>query len=228
LTAVESAPVDDAPDPAVKSRLEVRLLQRIRKREGDARRVVQDIYQHGRLETNEPEIAILSDDLFSESAFTLFGLSRTQLAITGVTSGAVAGGLVDAALGFTSVGLAAGIGAVIGGAATLLGAQELASVTVLGQPLGGNTLTVGPLNDPNVAWVMLGRALLHHRLVSERNHALREALVIDAESGAHLADDIGGESRGRLEAVFRRLRSGGEVGGEERRTLRAEIRALLE
>lgn len=229
LTAVESRAVsEDAPDPKVEARLQVRLLERIRRRERDARQVVQDIYQHGTVETQEAEIAILSNDLFSAHAFSLFGLSRTQLALTGATSGAIAGGLIDAALGFTSLGIAAGVGALIGGAGTLLGAEGLASIQVLGQSLGGMRLTVGPLRDPNVPWVMLGRALLHHRLVAERNHARREALVIDAESGAHLAAGIFGQARQRLEAVFRRLRSGGEVRGEDRKTLRTEIAALLD
>ena len=97
--------------------------------------------------------------------------------MTAAASGAVAGGLVDAMLGGASLFLGAGIGALIGATGALVGSDRLAKVEVLGQPLGGYELRLGPITDPNFPWVMLGRALLHVRLVAERNHARREALV---------------------------------------------------
>jgi hypothetical protein len=94
-------------------------------------------------------------------------------------------------------------------------------------PLGGYELTVGPITDPNLPWVLLGRALLHAKLVAERNHARREDLVVDAQAGEHLADAIDPERRRRLDGVFRRLRGGRGLEPHERASLVAELAALV-
>jgi hypothetical protein len=95
-------------------------------------------------------------------------------------------------------------------------------------PLGGYELTVGPITDPNLPWVLLGRALLHAKLLAERNHARREELVVDAQAGEHLADAIDAERRRKLDVVFRRLRSTGGIEADERDRFVAEILALID
>ena len=184
-----------------------KLQERVRRRERDARRSVQETYRHDALAIEDSTAAYLVADVFSAQSFSVFGLSATELAFTGAASGAVAGTLIDVALGGASLLLGAGIGAAIGAAGTLAGAGRLAKVRVLGQPVGGYELRVGPITDPNLPWVLLSRALLHAKLVAERNHARRESLALDARAGAHLANDISGERRRRLEDVFRRLRN---------------------
>ena len=149
-----------------------------------------DLSPPGGLEARETEAAYLAEDVFSAQSFNVFGLSTGQLALTGAASGAVVGSVVDVALGGASLLLGAGIGAAVGAFGTLAGAGRIAKVEVLGLPLGGYELVVGPFTDPNLPWVLLGRALLHAKLVAERNHARREELVVDAQAGAHLADAI--------------------------------------
>ena len=166
--------------------------------------------------------------MFSAQSFNVFGLSQTQLALTGAASGAIVGGVVDVALGGASLLLGAGIGAAIGAFGTLAGAGELAKVKVMGLPLGGAELTVGPITDPNLPWVLLGRAVLHAKLVAERNHARREELVVDAQAGTHLADAIDARRRGKLELVFRTLRKGQAIDARERETLVSELAPLIE
>jgi Domain of unknown function (DUF3482) len=100
-------------------------------------------------------------------------------------------------------------------------------VRLLGQRLGGTDLVVGPVTAANFPWVLLGRALLHHRVVSERNHARREALVVDVAEGAHLTDAIDTAVRRRLEGCFRKLRAEREVDAATRMTLRDDIESLL-
>jgi hypothetical protein len=97
----------------------------------------------------------------------------------------------------------------------------------MGLPLGGAELRVGPITDPNLPWVLLGRAVLHAKLVAERNHARREELVIDAQAGTHLADAIDPKRRGKLEAVFRTLRKGQAIDAHERETLVGELAPLI-
>lgn len=205
-----------------------KLRQHVRSREGAARRAVQEIYQHAGLAARESAAAYLVEDVFSSQSFNVFGLSQTQLALTGAASGAVVGTAVDVALGGASLLLGAGIGAALGAVGTLAGAGTLAKMRVLGLPLGGYEVTAGPITDPNLPWVLLGRALLHAKLVAERNHARREELVVDAQAGAHLADAIDAARRRKLDVTFRRLRGGREIAADERAALIAEVAALIE
>ncbi|HET8699287.1 MAG TPA: DUF3482 domain-containing protein, partial [Gammaproteobacteria bacterium] len=205
-----------------------KLQELVRRREREARRAVQEIFRHGDLEAREQAAAYLVDDVFSAESFNVFGLSTTQLALTGAASGAVVGGAVDVALGGASLLLGAGIGAAIGAFGTVASAGRLAKVEVLGLPLGGYELTVGPITDPNLPWVLLGRALVHARMVAERNHARREELVVDAQAGAHLADGIDPQVRRKLELAFRALRAGRGIGAVEREALVAGVAGLVD
>ena len=224
----ETAPTSENDDQVLLAKsLSERLMARVRKRERSARRIVQDLYRHGTLETQEQALDVLAEDLFSERSFVVFGLSTKQLAMTGAATGAFAGGAIDVAVGGASLLLGAGLGALLGGMGAVFGANRLAKVQVLGAPLGGMQLQVGPITAPNFPWVMLGRALLHHRLVAERNHARREALAIDATSGTHLAESISPDVRRRMARAFKRIRDEGGLPTSDRDELSADIHASL-
>jgi hypothetical protein len=229
LTATVTVPLGQRrTDAETRERARGELRDRVRRREQAARRAVQELYRHVALRARESAAAHLTDDVFSARTFSVFGLSTAQLAMTGAASGALAGGVVDVALGGASLLLGAGVGAAIGAVGAVAGAGRIAKIEVLGQPLGGYELRVGPLADPNLPWVILGRALLHVRLVAERNHARREALVLDAGEGAHLADSIDPARRRRLEVLFRRLRSQRGLDAAERQEMVDAIAASIE
>ncbi len=228
LTTVVTEPLaHDVADAALQERTRERLRERIRATERMARRAVQELYRHAGLQAEEKAVASLTSDVFSARSFSVFGLSTVQLAMTAAASGALAGGVVDVMLGGASLFLGAGIGALIGGLSALAGADALARIEILGQPLGGHELRLGPITEPNFPWVVLGRALLHAQLVAERNHARREALLIDADSGTHLADAIAPTTRRKLESCFARLRADLGLDAAGRAVLRDEIEALL-
>ncbi len=195
---------DEAPD-AHEERLTTRLKQDLVRVESRARKRVEDLYRHHRIEGEGASVQLMQQDLFTGETWQLFGLSRQQLAITGAVSGAVAGSGIDLVLGGASLMLGASIGAAIGSASAWFGAQELARVKVLGQSLGGRHLQVGPVQDLNFPWVILGRARLHHELISERNHARREAIALDAQRAKHLVDNIDSGLRRRMQRCFARI-----------------------
>jgi hypothetical protein len=228
LTATVTVPLPNPDDqePA-RANARAKLADEIRRRERLARRSVQEIFRHPGLEAREIEVTHLGGDVFSAQSFNVFGLSSGQLALTGAASGAVVGGVLDVALGGASFLLGAGIGAAVGAFGTLAGAGRMAKVEMLGLPLGGYELVVGPMTDPNLPWVLLGRALLHAKLVAERNHARREELVVDAQVGAHLTNAIDAARRRELDALFRRVRSGA-VDTAPREALIGEVAALIE
>jgi hypothetical protein len=232
LGLVERAPLDATQTTSADRRreLEARLLERlrdrIRDREREGRDRVQSIYRHQNLERREASSELLATDIFTEEGWELFGLSRTQLVISGALSGAVAGGGLDALLGGASLLLGTGVGALLGGAGALIGGTELARVKVLGQTLGGRTLQVGPVKAPNFPWVMLGRAWVHHSLVAERNHARREVMSLAMAEDEHLMDQLPDRLRKDLAACFKRLVSD-PADGETRRRLSALVEQIL-
>lgn len=229
LTATETVPL---PDPRAQARVEERsrtkLREYVRNKERDARRAVQEIYRHSNTEIRETEDALLVEDVFSQRSFSIFGLSRRQLAVTGAASGAAAGGLIDMAMGGTSLLVGAGIGAAVGAAGAIVGAGRLAKIEVLGRPLGGYDLKVGPMTDPNLPWVLLARALLHVQLIAERNHARREALVIAATRRESPGTALDVAARRQIDALFRQIRRADGDDARAREALAKAIADMLE
>jgi hypothetical protein len=224
----ETAPLPEhAEQTKLAQQLSERLKSRIRAREQKARAAVLTLYHHSHLTMEEQAIDVLDDDLFSERSFVVFGLSTKQLAMTGAATGAVAGSVIDVAAGGTSLLLGAGLGALIGGVSAMFGANRLAKVQLLGTPMGGMQLQVGPVTAPNLPWVILGRAILHQRLVAERNHARRETLVVDASSSAHLAESIDAQARNLMARAFKRIRDDGGLSAVDREELIARIEKNL-
>jgi hypothetical protein len=204
-----------------------RLLSVIRKREEQARAEVQGLYRHGGLSRQEREASLLDVDLFSEEAWRVFGLSKGQLAATGVVSGVAAGSAFDLMLGGASLGVAAGIGGLLGGASAFMGMRRLARIRVMGLPLGGRELLVGPVRDLNFPWVILGRAVLHHRMIAERNHARRESLLLESTANENFADTLPVESRRAIDRALARIRSQGGADRAQRERLEGLIEPLL-
>ena len=186
-----------------------KLQAKLVKREQRARNRVLGIYSHDLTEANEAELKFLQADLFAEETWELFGLSRIQLAATGGVSGALAGGGLDLLVGGSSLFAGSLGGAVVGSLGAWFGSSELAKVKVLGRSLGGDVLRVGPVSSKNFPWVLLGRAWAHWRIISERNHAVRNAIEAEIlqfhQEGVNTLDV---RSRSKLESKFSQLRDG--------------------
>ncbi|MBR9910444.1 MAG: DUF3482 domain-containing protein [Gammaproteobacteria bacterium] len=167
---------------------------------------VEQIYNHGQLQRQEAQVQLLDEDLFSRQTWVLFGLTRRQLIATGALGGAAAGGIIDLAAHGTSLLLGSGLGALAGGVSAWLTADRIANIEVLGHPLGGQEVSVGPMRNINFPYVALGRALLHQRLVEQRTHANRGPLDIDGPGAAWQFSDSA--TRRQFEKLFAKLRKG--------------------
>lgn len=221
LTAKQSKSVAEGQDPEpLIEKLTEKLKQDIREIEKKARKEVEYIYRHQNIECEETEMEFLNLDLFSSETSELFGLSKSQIITSGAASGAVAGLGIDVMLGGASLLLGSGIGALIGGATALFGSDKIGKLKVLGKTLNDRNLNVGPVKDVNLPYILLSRALMHHQLVSERNHALREALVIEAENTQYLSQNIPDDSKKQLDKIFSATRQKGyDAGGKALRDL---------
>lgn len=226
LTLQQSQRIAEDADPApVVAKAEARLRQGLAERERKIRREVEAIYRHEGAVWEDGAPAPIESDLFSAESEQLFGLSRTQLVATGAMSGALAGGAIDLALGGASLFAVTGLSALAGGISALLGSDRLGKAKVLGQSLGTREITVGPFRDPNLPWVLLGRALLHHEAIAERNHARRDAIVMAVVDGGHRANAIEPVLRKRLAAEFQNLRREGP--GADNAPLESLVAELL-
>ena len=130
--------------------------------EQQCRSDVEQIYNHTHLERHEPLVQLLDEDLFATQTWLLFGLTQQQLITTGALGGAATGGVIDLAVGGASLFLGAGIGAMIGGVSAWVTTDRIADIKILGLPLGGKQLSIGPMRNINFPYVVLGRALYHH------------------------------------------------------------------
>jgi hypothetical protein len=221
--------IPEGADPAdYRAGLEERYRSGLRTLEFDARRAVESVYDWSQLayseggeETAEPESALLDEDLFSERTWLVFGMRMRDLVTAGGAAGAATGGVIDAATGGASLLAGAAIGGVIGGALGFLGAGRLADTKILQRPLGGRLLVYGPARSPNLVAVLLGRARLHHAVVSGRTHARRDLLDLAAE-GAR----IGGSLQALDASGLRRLTQ--LLGGSSPEELEREVEKLLQ
>ena len=194
--------------------------------EQHCRTEVEHIYDYKQLERHEPVMELLDQDLFAKQTWSLFGLSRQQLIATGSLGGAAAGGAIDLAVAGHSLFLGAGIGALIGGVSTWIGADQIAQTKVMGLPLGGEALTVGPMRNINFPYVVLNRALLHHKTIEDRTHAYRGPLELKSAPDQLTHFDL--RTRKRLEKVFGKLRKQEDLEPELLDALADEIEALMQ
>jgi hypothetical protein len=202
----------------------------LRKREREERDAVETIYRHDRLKRSEAELglAAFENDLFGDTTWRVLGLDTWQLVRAGVIGGAAVGGMVDVAVGGASFLAGSLIGGVIGGLSSYYGAASASQVEMLGRRLGGPVARIGPLKNANFAWLLLDRALLHHRSVVRRAHARRDPFVVSEDGRRGLVSRLGAGEQNRLSRLFVWIqRSGGEISYETRDELVDRIEELL-
>lgn len=214
-----------------KAPLAARYFEALRDRELALRESLRSLYLHRALEVDEVPREMrpdaqgpLDEDLFDTSTWSRLGLSRGQLIASGATAGAVIGGGIDAATGGASFLVGSLLGSVIGGASSYWAWDRLTEVRVLGRPLGGALLAVGPMKSQAFPWVVLDRALLFHRLVANRSHSKRDPVKL-SEAGS-VVSQLSGDVRGAISAVLDRLGRRPDPGVRSR--ARNELAELLE
>lgn len=218
---------DGAPQQPVQKLLFNKYKRHMVKRESDCRRQVEALFYHTELQTSEEGIALDRDDLFNQEQWYLWGLNRKQLLIAAASAGGVVGGGAGMAIDGITGGLTGGLGTLlsgIGGAyastrGVLKYADDIAQWKVSGIPSGGTMLAYGPSRNPNFPFVVFGRAMQHHRMISQRTHAVRETLKLDSPALDWLSD----KDRRNLARLFDDIR-------EDRKTAqrRADLAQMIE
>jgi len=196
-------------DPAAhRERLAERFHTRLRRREQALHAALRRGFLHTALRVAQSDLADSDEDLFATSTWTRLGLTRTQLALTGAATGAVLGGTIDLATGGASLFTGATLGGALGLISTLAAWNQLASVRILGSSLGGKLLRMGPVRDPNFAWIVLDRAFLFFAEVANHPHAQREPVELAQRES--IVQSLSGTRRKPLDRLFARLRRDAE------------------
>ncbi len=226
LTHVEALQLQPHEDPEPhREGLAERFYAALRARESKLRGDLRGIYAHHNLEVEESRLEAERDDLFDLSTWSRVGLSRAQVASGGGAAGAVLGGTLDLAVGGASLLLGTAVGAAAGLASSWWAFDKLAEVKVFGAHLGGPLLRIGPLSSSAFPWVVLGRALSFHAIVSARAHAARGAVRSEAQQAEHRVDALPGATRTALSRMWDRLRKG--PSHAERDAMRRELTRTL-
>ena len=174
---------------------------------------IEKIWQHNDIQKDKEELNLEKLGLFSKESASIFGLSQKELILTGASAGAITGGGLDLLVAGSSFFLGTLIGGVVGGMGAMYGFNNLYELKVLGQSVGRRELSVGPMQNLNFPYVVLGRALYHASLLAKRSHATRGA--IDLQEISFTEGVISSEARKVLEKLHVKLRKGKEVEKEE-------------
>lgn len=227
-------------DDRERKAVEGEFLDALRKREAEEQRAVERLYRHHRLNAKhdaELERPLFQRDLFSERVWSSLGLTGKQLVATYSLAGATAGGTIDAMVGGASLMAGAVIGAAVGGAAALwqLGDRALSVVAVDGivdrvNASGRKSVEyrVGPHQHLNFPFVLLDRALLHHRAVRFRAHALNASTELTVPKDDGPTRGLVASERQQLSKLFSKLRKSPDADpAATRQALSAHVLRLL-
>ena len=190
-----------------KEKIESSYKDRLRDLEINTQKNIEEVWNHGHLKKEQKVLTFEGMDLFSEETASVFGLTRKELIITAATSGAVTGAGIDLLLAGHTLLLGGAIGALVGGTGAYFGFNELSEVKVLGQTMGKRYLEMGPMQNRNFPYILLGRAIYHTVKVAQISHAKREVFDIEMDQTfkERWLDDT---TRNALEKYHKKFRSG--------------------
>jgi hypothetical protein len=180
--------------------------RRLRQIERASRTEVEAIYGFDELDREEVDMDVLDTDLLSRESWLVFGLKKRDLVVVSAAGGALAGGVVDAALLGASFLTGSVVGGVIGGALGYFSSDKLADVKLLHQPMGGVRLRCGPSRNVQFPFVLLNRGLLHHAVVAGRTHAQRGVLKVGEGGEQGGSERLSAGDTRELARLFERLR----------------------
>ncbi len=166
-----------------KKKLEERYKNSLRSIENQTQKRIEKIWKHEHLEKDKNPLYFEDMDLFSEESASVFGLTRKELLVTGVTSGALTGAGIDLFLAGHTFFIGGAIGAIAGGVGAYFAFNELSEIKVFGKTLGSKYLEIGPMKNRNFPYIFLGRMLYHTSKIANRSHAKRGLAVFEMEKG---------------------------------------------
>jgi len=151
----------------------------LNKIEQESRLSLQKLFLHYRLQTDMQNLQLLNSELMDQEQWYLWGLDRGQLALITSAAGASLGFGADLAVGGHSLLLGSLGGGVLGALSGWFGSEWLRDRLPSWLPYYQQRKQLGPVQDPNFGFVIIGRALQHARAMLAHSHADQRALSLD-------------------------------------------------
>ena len=181
---------------------------------------IEVLWNHRGIEKKETALFLDDVGLFSKESASIFGLSQKELMLTGVSAGAVTGAGVDLLFVGHTLLLGAALGGLVGGIGAMVGFDNIYSMKIMGQKLGKRELAIGPMQNMNFPYVVLGRAIYHASIMITRSHAVRDDFVLEENFTQQI---ITVELRKKLEKIHTLLRKAEELSD----TLKEEYKKVI-
>lgn len=201
----------------------------LRKLEGMAQEQIRAHFRHNVWKASHS--SILDKDLLSDEVSHALGLSKRQLALAGLATGAATGAGIDLALAGHSLGLGALLGAAAGGVLGIAGGSALAKLDIEEKP-GTKRFTVGPVSNPKFPFVLLDRIILYSARAMDWAHGRQAAdedavnKVPDKEIRVQgFTEALESQQQRDLDRFFAAVRRGRDSGRSE--SVRATIKGVL-
>ncbi|TVO72497.1 DUF3482 domain-containing protein [Sedimenticola selenatireducens] len=176
--------------------------------EREGQQQLEALFLYHQLEADIVRLQVHQSELMDASHWSLWGLEKGQLIMVSAGAGAAIGLLADAGLGGASLMTGAVSGGVVGGLSGWLGLDWLKDKLPAWLSYNSEKHLLGPVRDPNFAFVILGRALSHASAMLIRSHADQNKLVID-QSKLNVMQSLALKTQVRLLKQFRQLSDSG-------------------
>ena len=165
---------DDADEERAKADMQDAFENNIRKIEQRAQQRIRGLFKHNIFNYDLPPQSILREDMFSESTWNFLGLTRNQQIIAAGIGGAGIAAAIDAATAGASFGLFAALGGFAGAGWAAWGGKSLAQTRILGIPLGGQEMQIGPVKNIQLLYILLDRSLIYYSHIINWAHGRRD------------------------------------------------------
>ena len=182
-TVTQKIKADDKAAP-VKARLQDQYREEIGKIEKKTHTKIKNRFKHNIFNLDLPAQSIVRADLFDTRTWQVLGLTPRQLATAAGIAGGTMGAVIDTAAAGLTFGIFTAIGTTMGAGAAFFGGHRMTSVTVVGLPLGGSRIQVGPNGNIQFLYVLLDRALIYYAHVINWAHGRRDQPQFNGEISA--------------------------------------------
>lgn len=171
----------------LREELKENFLKKVTSLERQCQRELKSKFLHNVFDADLAAQSLVSEDLYSKETWKVLGATHKQLIIGSTLAGAVSGGGLDIMFANLTFGIFSLGGALIGGVGGWRGTRTLARLKMnigpFSKELGGYNITVGPVRNPQLMFVLLDRALIYFQCVSNWAHARREETSISDLNG---------------------------------------------
>lgn len=152
-------------------------------KESSGHQQIRELFKHNIFQYELPPHSLLHDDLFDQQTWQLLGLTSKQVIIAGGLGGAAIGASLDVATLGHSLGLFTAMGGLTGALGAFLGGEKFSDKTeLLGIPIGGEQLQMGPAKSIDLLFILLNRSLLYYQHTINWAHGRRDYQKSDKQS----------------------------------------------